>query len=460
MLARERTPDAYSWFFTIGRAGFDQNRVRMTQAAPYPKRIVVVHAGGMGDLVLAESLFASLREREPAARIELVCRDRIAHVATLYARPPDAIVAIPFDPYQWDQPSDLAAAGINALAQRVGGGVDQLISAELQPTPLGECLAAVLGIDDVLIGHRSGHDGSWDVHLLLRKLGVRANASIRRIHLDTREHELDRYARLAASARREPNLAALDVDETATRKLVVFPFASSDLQQWPPERMVAAATRIAERDGLAIELIGSRDQHAALVAFAERFPCEIAIRSGLSADVPAIARAIRSAFGYLSVDTGLAHLAAAYGVPGVTVYGGGTWPAYTPWAAHSAGVVALLPCFRCDGDCAFGRAFCVEGVDVETVVDAFATVSARTGSGPMVVNVDAYRPREHAILAAAAARYRDAQTDRSARLGVIRRLQDILRRTGVRAAEKQRRTRADLARLGASIHAAVRSLNG
>lgn len=413
----------------------------------------------MGDLVLAEGLFASLRHREPGARVELVCRDVIAHVASLFARPPDAIFAIPFDPHGWDEPSDLAAACIKALALQVGDGVDLLISAELQPTPLGECLAAVLGVKSLIMGS-SDHNGSWDVHLLLQKLGVSANTSIRRIHVDAGEHELDRYARLAESDRRAPKLAELDIEAAATRRLVVFPFGSSSLQAWPSERLVAAAMCIAERYDLTIELIGSHDQYAELVALGERFPREVSVRTGLPAEIPVIARLVRSAFGYLGVDTGLAHLAAAYGVPGVTVYGGGTWPAYTPWAAHAAGVVSPLPCFRCDGDCAFARAFCLEGVDVQAVVDAFAAVCGRTGSGPILVTVESYSLRERAILAAAAAQYRGAQGDRSARLGVINRLHNILRRTGARAARNQRRTRADLARLGTSVNEAVRLLNG
>jgi ADP-heptose:LPS heptosyltransferase len=374
----------------------------------------------MGDLVLVETLLAGLRDREPGVRIELLCRESVALVPGLYREPPHRVIPIPFNPYRWDpEPGDLAAADVRALAERIADGVDVLIAAEQNPSPLGPCLASVIGAGELIVGSTKGHEASRKVHVLLRKLGVDPCASVRRLDPIAGEHELDRYARLAGSARRTPNFRPIQGGKSATRKLLVFPFNNSAFRVWPHEQMVLAATRIAERYDLSIELVASANEQEAVADLARSFPHDVAIRTGSPAELPDIAVALSSASGYLSVDTGLAQLAAAYGVPGVTIYGGGTWPKFAPWGSHAAGVVAPLPCFGCRWDCAFDRAFCLERITADPVVEAFDAVYERTGAGPISVAIDPYDAREQAIMDAAAAKYRGAQEDRREKFDVI-----------------------------------------
>jgi len=377
----------------------------------------------MGDLVLAESLIAGLRDREPSARVELVCRETVAGVASLYRNPPDAIIAFPFDPYLWGEPSDSVADSIRALARRIGGKIDLLIAAEFRTTPLAEALAAVTKARDVVIGAALGASDNWSVRILVEKLGVPAQTAVRRLIAVGGEHELDRYARLAESTRRLPDLRPIPTETTAKPKLIVFPFAASPIKMWPLERTVEAASRIAERFDTMIELIGSEDQREILDNLATRFPQPVSVRTGRPSNLQELAAAVSSAYGYLGVDTGLAHLAAAYGVPGVTVFGGGNWPAYAPWEPRSAGVVCPLPCFNCDWDCAFGSALCITGIDVDPVIDAFIRVRSLSSPGPISIALDSYDSHEQAIMDTAAAQYRESQADLRARLGVVLQLQ-------------------------------------
>jgi hypothetical protein len=110
-------------------------------------------------------------------------------------------------------------------------------------------------------------------------------------------------------------------------------------------------------------------------------------------------------------------------------------------------VVAPIPCFGCGWDCAFDRPFCIEGVDVDSVVAAF-DAAYRNGSGePLVRELEPYGERERTIFAAAAQVHRAAQADRSARLTAITRLRDVLARYARRTRARSRKTDAVLASL-------------
>ena len=238
----------------------------------------------------------------------------------------------------------------------------------------------------------------------------------------------------------------------------MFPFSATPANSWPLPSMGAAAVEVAARRHAAVVLIGTQRDRVPLdrAVAAGWFGENAAIVTGTAAELPAIARRIAGALGYLGIDNGLVHLAAAYGVPGAAVYGGGTWPAYAPWAARSAGVVAPIPCFGCNWDCAFGRPFCTEAVDAQSVVEAFET--AFEADGPAVCARDAYGAREREILGAAAAVHHAAQADRAARLRAITRLRALLSRYARRMRSRSRTANAALDLLAERTVLAARQL--
>jgi ADP-heptose:LPS heptosyltransferase len=417
-------------------------------------RILVLHAGGLGDLVLAETLFAALRERYPDGRLELACRTEVASVASLYARPPDAVHPFPFNPYRWALPSGLVVAEIQALAGLVGEGVDLLISAELRGTWLGETLAALLAPREAILPAPPGGRATYDLAVLLRRLGAPRHADAQRVRAVNGEHELDRYARLTGEGRRLPALRP-SPRAAADPWLAVFPAGSPALKLWPHERMADAATQIASRMPARIVLVGSTAERGALAAAARAFPTPPEILTADVEGLPGLAARLAGAQGYLGIDSGLAHLAAAYGVPGVSIHSGATWPAYAPWRAGSAAVVAPIPCYGCELDCAFDRAFCIDGIDVASVVAAFLRARDAASAAPFVVEVDAYSERERSIFAGAGRVHRATQADRAARLVSITRVRDLLRRYAVRAGARQHGSAVRLARLASAAEQAA-----
>jgi len=411
-------------------------------------RIVVLHAGGIGDLVLVESYLAALRERHPQARLELVCRSDVAPVAGLYARPPDTTHVFGFDPYRWALPDDQAALNAQGLLPKLRGeAVDLFVSAELRATWLSEILAAALAPRDALIADaRKPHPS--DVLTLLGKLGLERHRTIRRPAAGDHRHELDRYGQLAGTgAPRRPALRPIAA--RASNELVVFPFGASRINRWPLDAMGEAARRIAAAQGAPIALIGSEQQAAELeaVVAAGHFGAAARVVTAAPADLPSVAERIAAAAGYLGIETGLVHLAAAYGIPGVTVYGGGYWPMYGPWTARTAGVAAPIPCFGCGWDCAFDRPFCLEGVDVASVVAAYEAALADESGRPLIRTLDAYGEREREIFAAAASVHHATQHDRAERLTAITRLRELLSGYRHRSRARTRRVNAQLAAL-------------
>jgi ADP-heptose:LPS heptosyltransferase len=423
-------------------------------------RIVVLHAGGLGDLVLVESYLAALRERHPGARLELVCRADVAPVAGLYAAPPDAVLPFGFNPYRWALPDDRAALEAKTLLRALGGEpADLFVSAELRATWLSEILAAALAPGEALISDERKPRPS-DLLILLGKLGLARNGAVRRLRAAEGEHELDRYARLAGGgARRLPALRPPGAPPSG--ELVVFPLASSRINRWPLAAMGKAALQVAAAREARIVLVGGeKDRDALDGALADgTFGPGAQLMAGAPEDLPAVAARIAAATGYLGIETGLVHLAAAYGVPGATVYGGGYWPTYGPWAARSAAVVAPIPCFGCEWDCAFDRPFCLEGVDPDSAAAAFEAAFADGSGMPLARMLEPYGPRERAIFGTAAAVHRAAQHDRAARLTAITRLRDVLARYARRTRSRTRRVNAALDALARRTALAARRLD-
>jgi hypothetical protein len=389
-------------------------------------RTVVLHEGGLGDLILVESLLAALRAQCPGEPLELLCRTDVAATVTLFEHTPDAVRPFAFNPYLWTEPSDTIAALIRDYLATLGDApVRRFVSASLRATPLSEILAAALAPSDGAVFGDPRAAAQPSAGVLLTKLALAPLTGIRRLAERAGEHELERYARLAGTdVVRLPQLRPLRPDAGSTRALAVFPIGGVAIKRWPIDRLIAAATTIAAARHASIVVVGAEQDRGELDAIAahEGFTTPPEVLTGTPGDLATIAARIAGAIGFIGLDTGLAHLATAYGVPGVTVYGGGHWPAYAPWRPTTAAVLAPIPCFGCNWDCAFDFAYCLAGVDVRSAVAAFERAEAGGEETPPRVEVDAYTMQEREIFARAARVYHAAESDRAARLRVITRL--------------------------------------
>jgi ADP-heptose:LPS heptosyltransferase len=140
------------------------------------------------------------------------------------------------------------------------------------------------------------------------------------------EHDVDRWCRLLAEN-------GVRVDETDLRlahpeprstlsagATLIHPGAASGTRRWPPERFAAVA-RAELGHGRRVIVTGSAGEMpvAAKVARRAGLPAS-ALRAGRT-NLRELARIVASAARVVCGDTGVAHLATAFGVPSVVLFG-------------------------------------------------------------------------------------------------------------------------------------------
>lgn len=191
-------------------------------------------------------------------------------------------------------------------------------------------------------------------------------------------HSLD-YVRLAEAigGSGNPCVPSPAVETSRPPHTALFPGARyGGAKRWPGFRELAL--RLTVETGLETVLYGSADEREYLMELASGIQgCSAA--SGL--DIPGLASAIRSSVLTVGNDSGGVHLAAAMGVPTVTIFGS-TSP---EWTAPSGGNGVYLtaglecsPCYR--RSCPRGEAECLRRISAGEVLNASLSLLKRSGA--------------------------------------------------------------------------------
>jgi heptosyltransferase-2 len=145
---------------------------------------------------------------------------------------------------------------------------------------------------------------------------------------------------------------------------------------WPASHYAELARALHAAHGLPIVLLGSGKEAALCEDISRAAPRACRVLAGQTSLIDAMAL-IAAARGVVSNDSGLMHVAAAFGVPQVAVFGS-TSPEHTPPLNPKARVLWLkdelqldcAPCF--DRVCRFGHTRCLTGVPASRVEAALA----------------------------------------------------------------------------------------
>jgi ADP-heptose:LPS heptosyltransferase len=134
------------------------------------------------------------------------------------------------------------------------------------------------------------------------------------------EHEVDRWIRLVqwAGGRADPADLRLPSPEDRRQHVIVHPGAAAGSRRWPVERW-AAVTVALGRGGLPVVVTGTSEEWGLCATVAAAAPGAENACGRL--DLTALARMVGTAALVLSGDTGVAHLATAFGTPSVTLFG-------------------------------------------------------------------------------------------------------------------------------------------
>ena len=329
----------------------------------------------VGDAVMAAPALGELRRIFNTARIVLAARP---WVAGLFEGEPfaDELIAVSEGQGLLQKPWQFISEARRLRREHVDVAV-------LLPNSFASALAARAGGARQVVGYAT--DGRrW---LLTRPLAFEADFKQR--------HQVRYYLNIAAqvegwlSGRTGVNLDArpvLHVNDDMKRRarglleaagidparpvIALNPGATnSRAKRWLPERFAATADRFGQRDGFETVIVGSSGDREVAREVARGMRTTVADLTGRTS-VAELKAVLASAALVVSNDTGTAHVAAALGVPTVTVFGPTEHFATRPLAERATVVrrpVACSPCML--RDCPIDHR-CMTGVETDEVYRA------------------------------------------------------------------------------------------
>ncbi len=398
-----------------------------------PRSALLLKIDTLGDLVLFAPTLRSLRAAWPQTRLTVVIRRAYAELAPLIAPDVDWLTTT-LDPFAHGP--DANNAELTRVRQEIAALQPEVIAAASSRRHWLDVALAAAAPAARCISLGPANDDTFFAAQLHIHFGLRAADVFREtIALRTDEPDWQRNLRLAdamigtAVARTPPTLAP-DAATRATAKKILAAhtlapgrfvacaaagFANVKIKTWPAEKFTAAIAHLHARHGLRTLLVGHESERAHLesivstVSSSPTLPVSASpvLWLGHEGELPLLAALLADSALYFGNDTGAMHLAAAVGAPVVALFGGGTWPRFTPAARTGVALVQPLPCFGCGWDCLFENAPCLAGI---TVADATAALDATlnaTGKNAFSVQpVEHLAPEVRDLMGRAAARYR------------------------------------------------------
>lgn len=335
-----------------------------------PTRALIIAPQWIGDAVMSEPLLARL-----AARGEALCVAALPWVAPVYRAVPAVaeVIELPFAHGRLD---------LGARRRIAAGWRGRFDVAYVLPNSIKAALLPWLA----RIPRRIGYQGEGRPLLLNRRLPNPAG----------RPPMTDFYSALAGPVEAPGTRPRLRVDAA----LQAAALAAQGLQArgywafapgaeygpakcWPASHYAALAAALHARDGAPVLLLGSGKERALADEIAASAPGACRVLAGATSLIDAFAL-IAGARGMVSNDSGLMHVAAAFGLPQVAVFGS-TSPHHTPPLNPRAQVIWLkdelgldcMPCF--ERTCRYGHYRCLTAV---TPTRAGAALQASLDAAP------------------------------------------------------------------------------
>jgi lipopolysaccharide heptosyltransferase I len=295
------------------------------------RRLLVVRLGSLGDLIHTLPAVAALRRAFPALEIDWLVEPPHRPLLDLVPVLSSVIVL----------PARTARGWLEA--RRMLRAREYDVAADFQGLIKSAALARLSGAARVVGFARPA----------LREPAA-ASFYTQAIEVGEGRHVIDKNLRLAAALGAAPGplefpLAAVEsaaLDDVRARLAPVFalinPGAAWPNKRWPPERFGAVAAHVRRRHGLSSVVLwgpGERDAAEAAAAASEG-AATVAPETALP-DLLALSRAARL---MVSGDTGPLHIAAACGVPVVSLFGPTNPARNGPWSPADVAITRYDGC--------------------------------------------------------------------------------------------------------------------
>ena len=350
-----------------------------------PRSILWVRTDSIGDAVLASSMLPHLATKYPAAKIAVVCQDR---VADLYAACPIVDTIICFD-YK-------KAVADEAYRESIIGEI-----AEFHPDLVlnshysGDALTELL-----TLSHRApetiGLAGDLS-NIAAAELEQLAPLYSRRIPSPgLAKPEMERHRDFLAGLglkppQLEPMVWTATEDEAVaeaffkqheldrSRTIALFPKAQYAIKDY-------AGYAEALRDlgpGFQFLIFGGPEVEASAQQLAAQLP-GASINLAGKTTLREMAALIRRCRLYVGADSAGAHIACAVGTPNVVVLGGGHFGRFLPYSPLTSVVCLPLGCYGCNWRCRFGKPHCIQDLAPGLLAEAIRQTLAKKAQKPRV----------------------------------------------------------------------------
>jgi heptosyltransferase-3 len=258
-----------------------------------------MRGGAIGDFVLTLPVLAALRRHFPQAEIEVLGYPRIAALA-LAGGLADQVYSIeaPALCRYFVRDQELDAKGADYFAR-----FDTIISYLYDPEGIVRANISRCSTAQFIVGtHRPDEKAqrhATDILLdPLKELGIQDADPVPRLFIPpTREAPLPEGSWLA-----------------------VHPGSGSERKNWPEQHWSQLLLRMAADSGFNFLLVGGEAEGERVHRFAALLP-EHRTLVASNWELPDLARTLAGCAGYLGHDSGISHLAAAVGLPGLVLWG-------------------------------------------------------------------------------------------------------------------------------------------
>lgn len=301
-------------------------------------KILVIRGGAIGDFILTLPVLAALRQNFPQTRLEVLGYPHIARLALLGGLADDvrSIEARPLAGF-------FAAEGeLDETLQAYFAGFALILSYLYDPDEIFRTNVARCSRAQFIAGpHRpEDSEGVHATRVLLRpleRLAIFDADPVPRLYLSTRP--------------------------STRNRLALHPGSGSERKNWPEARWAELLQRLVEQPALSFLLVGGEAEGNRLDRLATLVPPH---RLELARNLPLdeLADRLAGSAAFIGHDSGITHLAAALGVPGLALWGDSVEAVWRPGGEHITVLRAPTG---------------LSGVPVGHVADTLARLLARRG---------------------------------------------------------------------------------
>lgn len=159
---------------------------------------------------------------------------------------------------------------------------------------------------------------------------------------------------------------------------------------WGSANWGEALRGIESASGLPFVFVGSAEESAAHADIISRLvhPRRHIDLTGQTANVAALCGVIAGSAAFVGKDCGSMHLAAAFGRPVLSVFGGGHWPRFLPRGSRSVVLTARVPCRGCDWRCHLEQPLCVTCVPTGRLAEGWQRLQSSQDEEPVVLETE------------------------------------------------------------------------